>query len=414
MAFEEAGPGRVTAARHALGWLMVANAIGVWLAALLLWPTLGRLTGEAGYGRWIPVHLNLQLYGWTSLPLLGWLFGIYEMGRSKWAAPAIWGWTAALVSGVCYWLSGHTTGKIFLDWSGGSLSALMVAQSFLWLVLAAAWWRRRMAWTKVKRIATGLGLLMLAGVPMMLAVAASPSTYPPIDRTTGGPTGASLLGSTLSVVALLLLLPASLALDRKKPSRNWLWWVFVLEFITFIALESRGGSHFTLPQIVGLGLLLPWLWWIPSEWSRFEWPIGSRFWKRSMLGWWGVLVVAGWLEFLPGVLDRMKFTNGLVAHAHLAMAGFTSSFGLLLLTLLGGDKVSAAVSRGGWIWNAAVGLHVVVLMVCGWLEGGSFSWIDAHPLWRQAAFIIRLLCGLVMFAIAVVWWRGSLLKSDES
>lgn len=414
MAFEDAGKGRVTAARHALGWLLVANAVGVWLSALLLWPGLGGLAGEAGYGRWVPVHLNLQLYGWTSLPLLCWLYGIYQTESSKWAAPAIWGWSGALIIGSMFWLSGKTTGKIFLDWSGGSLWALIVAQVVLWLVLAIAWTRKRHGWTRAKRIATGLGLLMLAAVPWMLVIATSPTTYPPIDKTTGGPTGASLLGSTLSVVALLLILPSSLGLVRKNPSSKWLWWVFVAEFVAFMVLEARGGSHFTLPQIVGLGLLLPWIGWISREWRNFEWPERSVFWKRSMLVWWAVLVIAGWLEFLPGVLDRMKFTNGLVAHAHLAMAGFTSSFGLLLLTLLGGDKVAAALSRGGWLWNAAVGLHVVVLMLCGWLEGGSFSWIEGQPLWREVAFFIRLLCGLVMLAIAMRWWRGSLLKSDES
>ncbi|OYV06751.1 MAG: hypothetical protein CFE26_04610, partial [Verrucomicrobiales bacterium VVV1] len=284
----------------------------------------------------------------------------------------------------------------------------------LWLVLARAWWKHRLAWTKVKRITTALGLLMLAGVPWMLFIATSPATYPPIDRTTGGPTGASLLGSTLSVVALLLILPASLGLKRAKSPRRWLWWVFVAEFVTFIALEAKGGSHFTLLQIIGLGLLLPWLWWIPSEWKRFDWPERSIFWKRSMLVWWGVLVIAGWLEFLPGVLDRMKFTNGLVAHAHLAMAGFTSSFGLLLLTLLGGEKTSLSLSRGGWLWNSAVGLHVLVLMICGWLEGGSNSWIDGHTLWRETAFFIRLLCGLVMLGVAAFWWRGSFSNSDDS
>lgn len=318
------------------------------------------------------------------------------------------------MAGGVFWLSGWTTGKIFLDWTGGSLTALMVAQGILWLVLAAAWMRHRKSWGRVKRTVTGLGLLVLAGVPWMLSIAASPSTYPPIDRTTGGPTGASLLGSTLSVVALLLILPGSLGLQRRKAPPRGLWWVFAAEFAAFIVLEARGGSHFTLPQIIGLGLLLPWLWWIPSLWNCFEWPATTGFWRRSMLGWWALLVLAGWLEFLPGVLDRMKFTNGLVAHAHLAMAGFTSSFGLLLLSLLGGGRVAGAISRGGPLWNAAVGLHVLVLMACGWMEGGSFSWIASNPLWRETAFVVRLGCGLVMLGIAITWWRGSLPKSDES
>ncbi|MGZ8940233.1 MAG: hypothetical protein ACXW32_13580, partial [Limisphaerales bacterium] len=66
--------------QHALFWLMVGNGVGLWLALLLLFPELNRLTGEVTYGRWIPVHLNLQLYGWTSLPLVAWLFHLYPAG----------------------------------------------------------------------------------------------------------------------------------------------------------------------------------------------------------------------------------------------------------------------------------------------------------------------------------------------
>ena len=37
------------------------------------------------------------------------------------------------------------------------------------------------------------------------------------------------------------------------------------------------------------------------------------------------------LSFLPGVLDRIKFSQALVGHSHLAMAGFTTSFVVLVL-----------------------------------------------------------------------------------
>ena len=34
-------------------------------------------------GRWVPVHLNVQLYGWTSLPLVTWLFVLFEVDRGR-------------------------------------------------------------------------------------------------------------------------------------------------------------------------------------------------------------------------------------------------------------------------------------------------------------------------------------------
>ena len=81
--------GMETAARHALGWLLFGNLAGLWLSVLLLWPDLG--AGEWTYGRWVPVHLNVQLYGWTSLPLVAWLMAIYQVDASRvrrWGAAA--------------------------------------------------------------------------------------------------------------------------------------------------------------------------------------------------------------------------------------------------------------------------------------------------------------------------------------
>ena len=110
-----------SAVAHALFWLVFANAIGVLIAILLLFPALNRLLCEWTYGRWIMVHMNLELYGWTSLPLAGFLFKIYGADRGPlglWCRPVLWAWSAALAVGAFSWLSGFSSGKLFLDWSG--------------------------------------------------------------------------------------------------------------------------------------------------------------------------------------------------------------------------------------------------------------------------------------------------------
>ena len=58
------------AAWHSLAWLVIANGVGVLLATMLLVPRLNIPFGEWTYGRWMSVHMNLQLYGWCSLPLV--------------------------------------------------------------------------------------------------------------------------------------------------------------------------------------------------------------------------------------------------------------------------------------------------------------------------------------------------------
>ena len=58
--------------------------------------------------------------------------------------------------------------------------------------------------------------------------------------------------------------------------------------------------------------------------------------------------------FLPGLLDRVKFTNALVAHAHVAMAGMVSCFLVIVLIALNQGTALAGLfdSRAPfWLWQ---------------------------------------------------------------
>jgi cytochrome c oxidase cbb3-type subunit 1 len=396
------------AARHALGWLVAANAVGVWLSLLLLKPQLQ--TGEWTYGRWVPIHLNGQLYGWTALPLVAWLLMIYDVPR-RWSDAAVWSWTAALALGCLSWLHGGSSGKVFLDWSGGALAGLVVAMVVLWssLVrghgLSAGRLRPALRWGRL------WGLLALAPVPVMMAIAASPRIYPPVDVTTGGPTGSSLLGSTLFVVGLMLLLPMTL-LERKSATASrapWTMGLFAVSWVVFGVTEGVGGGHRDWWQIVAMLMLVPWVVLLPKWWGRFEWPGSSAAWRLSMFGWWALLVTSGVTAYFPEVLDRLKFTQGLVAHSHLAMAGFTTSFCALVLTLLG---VRVGSWRSVMVWNgAAIGM-VGVLVAMGWMEGEGYGWMIEGTVWRSVGLAGRLLCGLVMLGVSIFWWTG--VRQDEA
>ncbi len=392
-----------SALKHALGWLVFGNLVGLYLSVLLLFPELQ--LGSWTYGRWVPVHLNSQLYGWTSLPLVAWLFLIYQVDVGKvraWAPAAVWAWTAALALGVFQWLSGVTSGKIFLDWKGGALWAFIAAQGLLWCVMAVAWREHSGRWTKLRRAATFAGLCGLALVPISLVFAASPAVYPPVDKTTGGPTGSSLLGSSLLVVGLILMLPRVAAVARSGRKSLGIWVFFGISWVVFGVTEAMGGTHFEAHQIGSMLFLLPWVWLLPRDWARFEWPAGSRFWRGAMFGWWGVLVVSGLLMYQAGVLDRLKFTQGLVAHSHLAMAGFTTSFCALLLVLLTGKRIGSGWSVGVWHFSALA--MIVTLATMGWREGEGPSWMLEQPAWRELGLWLRSLCGLVMLWVSVIWW----------
>jgi cytochrome c oxidase cbb3-type subunit 1 len=131
--------------RHALGWLVAGNAVGVLLAAELLWPSLGDALAPLSYGRWMPLHLNWQLYGWCAVPLVGGLFaGLLDRRHpqaARHASLALVAWSLALALGGVSWLGGVTSGKLFLDWAGWARPLLPAAMVVLWTVLAAhAFW----------------------------------------------------------------------------------------------------------------------------------------------------------------------------------------------------------------------------------------------------------------------------------
>lgn len=126
------------AAWHSLLWLVIANLVGVLLASMLLFPDINSLLGQWTYGRWMPVHLNLQLYGWCSLPLVAFLFSVYgadQKPAAAWCRPVLWIWSIALGIGALSWLSGHSSGKLFLDWTGYPRVLFPMSLLSLWALL---------------------------------------------------------------------------------------------------------------------------------------------------------------------------------------------------------------------------------------------------------------------------------------
>jgi len=272
--------------------------------------------------------------------------------------------------------------------------------ALLWLLLAAAWWKQRGKFAL-------LGLLALLPVPGMLYMATRPDLYPPVNPHTGGPTGASLLGSTLSIIFLLLILPKMCGCVRKCNFwTKFAWGAFVVECLLMMVVETGNSSHRDLEQILALGSLLVWIPLMPVYFNQWKWREGLRGWRVATLAWLGLLILTGWLSFLPGWLDHLKFTNGLVAHSHLAMAGFVTSF-LMLLTgqMFDGKKIrQLAHRREFFLWQFAVLGYVLLMWYSGWREGNDAAFVISHSAGSVMVYALRLLCGLVMLWVSARWW----------
>ncbi len=403
-----------SAAWHSLLWLVIANAVGVLIAILLLFPSLNHALGEWTYGRWIMVHMNLEIYGWTSLPLVGFLFHVYGADRgpaAAWCRPVLWVWSAALAVGVFSWLAGHSSGKLFLDWSGYARVLFAAALLALWLLLLAALIlgsrNRNERASATAWAAKLLGLAILLAVPFLIYAAAAPNSYPAVNPDTGGPTGTSQLESSLAVVAILLMLPFGIA-QRTAGRSNAIaigWTILLAEALLCASLSRADISHHLPAQYLSLGCLLVWLPLVPAYYAAFQWHGNTRLWRLAFLWWWAALVVTGWVFFLPGVLDYFKFTDGLVGHSFVAMAGFTSSLIIFVMVQLLGD--------GGWIfnrarsfylWNGSVIAYILLMTVAGWREGFDPTFTIVPGTARNSIYALRLLTGILMLLASIDWF----------
>jgi cytochrome c oxidase cbb3-type subunit 1 len=403
---------------HGLSWLAAGNAVGLLLATLLLFPRLGDVLAPLSFGRFVPVHLNLQLYGWCGVALIGLLFRIFmpRAGAGRLPELAVGLWSGGLVFAVVSWLAGHSAGKPFLEFSAAARVTLAAVVAALELVLVVAFTRQLReptagAATPGGRWAVAAKALLLAAlalVPFVLYWASGTAVYPPINPDSGGATGGSLLGSTLAVVAIILATPLIVGLRPRGGVREVGVPVALLacHLVGFALLDHADHSHHEWLQVVGLSSLIIWVPVFGRYLRRFDWPRTARPWLVAFCAWGTLLVSSGALMFLPGALERWKFTNALVGHAHLAMAGMVTSFNVLVLVVVNPSQTYATLfgdRRSFLLWQGGCLLFVVAMMTLGTLEGLVDGLLFRPVPAVQALYAVRWLAGAAMLWASARW-----------
>lgn len=405
---------------HAFTWLVAGNAIGLLMASLLLFPPLGQVLGPLTYGRWAAVHIDVQMYGWCTLPLLALLFHVYSppSGHGPMALWAIRIWSGALAFLGVSVLTGHSSGKVFVEWSGAARWVFGFALAFASAAVIAAYGRRWRAWqsgelreSRLLMGVRGLGLLALLPAPVAMVWASSPGLYPPINPESGGSTSTNTLASVLGVGLLLALFPYLAGLKARDGGRfaRLLFPLFGLHFLFVSWLGPGDHSHREPLQLVALFSALIWL---PLLWHHlrlFPWPESSRLWVGAMGGWAIVLAATGVVAGIPGMAERIKYTNTLVGHVHAAAAGLVTAWLFVLLDVVLERRGAAPAlrrlfaDRPAFIaWQAGSVLHIGALLLLGQAEGAS-----PQILWSGAPIVafcysLRLAGGLLM---ALASWR---------
>jgi cytochrome c oxidase cbb3-type subunit I len=398
-------------ALYSMFWLLASNIVGLWLASLLIWPGLGKFAGEFTYGRWMPIHMDWQLYGWCSLPLVGLLMRYFLSDIFKVDAHlGFLVWSIALGLGGILSLNGIVSGKLFLNWSSIGRIAFPVAQTVLWAILANGWYAR---WQRIGRMDLKfffqLGMLILLLVsPLALFWTAGNDVYPPIDPESGGATGHSLLASSLGVIGIFGVFPLLLKLKPRSVarSRQIVYAVaFVISLSIWLLLDHGNASNTQTGQVLGLGILVFWAPLVALYYHAYHWPAGLRKWLHAFFFWLAFLTLNGFINFLPGILDVMKFTNGLVAHAHLAMAGMVSAFNILILGTIGHteDDDPWCDTLAFWLWQSGVFLYVIAMTIQGVREGLDPTVLFEGNSVTTFFYSLRLVAGGIIIAANLRW-----------
>lgn len=397
-------------ALYSLGWLVAANVVGLWLAISLLWPAAGNLLAPFTFGRWSPLHLDWQLYGWCSLPMVGallaWCVEPTHRHARRDAVVALAAWSLALLAGGIAWLAGVGSGKLFLDWHGWARPLLPAAQQLLWVLLVvhtARGWARLATPARLLRI---IILAALLAVPAVLFWSTSRNIYHPINPDSGGATGAAILGSSLGIMMIFLLVPVFLRLPARR-GPGVLLATLSVSWAVFFVLDRGNVSHHTPGHIAALATILAWIPLLPYFWARHDWPAAARPWLTAATGWWALLAVTGWLSYLPGISETYKFTHALVAHAHLAMAGLITMVNAAVLVVLTGR---AAPRISFWAWQTGLAVYLAAMWVLGWHETSHADELFRSEPVTQALMAARLAGGLAM-AGASIRWLASFLRA---
>lgn len=390
---------------HSISWLAFGSFLGLLLSLFLCIPSLNEYFSPLSYGRLVPLHLNAQLYGWCSLPLVGLLFKLFACNNcfNRLSLYAVRVWSFSLLCGCISWLSGSNSGKIFLEWKGFSRAIFIANLVFLWICLCLHFFVSIKYITRVALISKFFILLFLSAVPYILYLTTKPELFPPINTLSSGATGSSLVISSLSIVIICILLPPILL--RHVPSYPLLSMVLLLSFVNIFLwgmMNHSNSTHYQYDQKVGIVSLLVWIPALYIYYQTFTWDKKYRAWLFSLAFWGVVLVLTAVCMFMPFVLDRYKFTSLIVAHVHIAMAGFLTSLLSVILIYLANEETTMSKLYACCLWNVGLVFHIFALVGMSQLEVYHYGMGFMSPYFFIFQ-LLRLISGVVMLSIPLFW-----------
>ena len=434
-------------------WGILGMAVGVFIAAQLVWPGLNLDLPWTTFGRLRPLHTNLVIFAFGGCALLG--TSLYVVQRTcqarlvsdRLAQFVFWGWQAVLVAAVISLPLGYTTSKEYaeVEWPIALLLAVVWA-AYAWLFFGTIMARKVRHiyvanWFYGAFILVMLILHVVNHLALPVSLVKSYSLYAgATDAMIQWWYGHNAVGFFLTT-GFLGMMYYFVPKQAERPVYSYR--LSIVHFWALITLYIWAGPHHlhytALPDWAqNLGMVMSVILWVPSwggmlngmltlagAWHKLRTDPVLRF-LVVALAFYGMSTLEGPVMAIKTVNALTHYTDWTIGHVHSGALGWVAMITIgatyhMAPRVFGKPAMHSVTAMHAHFWLACVGtvLYVTALWVNGLAQGlmwralnddGTLAYTFAQTVQASSlGYQIRLLGGACFTSgmLVMAWnlWR---------
>ena len=390
----------------AVAWLILGSLAGLTASLKMHWPDWLAAPEWLTFGRIRPAHLNMVIYGWSSLAGVGialWLIPRLlktELVGGRYAYAGALVWTMGVFIGVVSILAGYSTGLEWLEFPLFPACFLIVGGALMGIPLILTLRNRKVEHLYVSVWYLGAALIWF---PLLYAVANAPGIHFGVEQATmNWWFGHNVLGlwfTPLGLAAAYYFIPKVLGTPIYSYNLS------LLGFWSLAFFYSQVGGHhliggpvptwlITLSIVQSMMMIIPVFavavnqhMTVVGHFRALQYSPTLRF---IVLGamMYTLASLQGSIEALRSVNTVTHFTHFTIAHAHLGLYGFFAMvmFGSIYFVMprvIGHEwPYAPMISLHFWLVGGGFAIYFVALTIGGWLQG--LAMLDAKQSFMAA------------------------------